>query len=172
MNDWWLVRHGKAEEARVAGLGGDRARRLTAEDEQRLRETLPGLRGLQVRPHRILSSPYPRAYPTAGLVARALLNSPEPEVCHPLDADQAVEPLWGACLPQGLSEGRNLMLAGHEPILSQLASTILVGEKVLLPIQVKKGGLVHLRVGVHSGQPKGFLLVLWSAVEIRRLCRE
>ena len=75
------MRHGKAEEARFEGLDGDRARRLTAEDEQRLRETLPGLRGLQVRPHRILSSPYPRAYPTACLVARALLNSPEPEVC-------------------------------------------------------------------------------------------
>ena len=81
------MRHGKAEEARVAGLDGDRARRLTAEDEQRLRETLPGLRGLQVRPHRILSSPYPRAYQTACIVARALLDSQEPEVYHSLGAD-------------------------------------------------------------------------------------
>ena len=112
----------------------------------------------------------PELIKTACIVARALLDLPEPEVCHPLGADQAVEPLWGACLPQGLSEGRNLMLVGHEPILSQLASMILVGEKDLLPIQVKKGGLVHLRVGVHSGQPKGFLLGLWSAGEIRRLC--
>ena len=55
------MRHGKAEEARFEGLDGDRARRLTAESKQRLRETLPGLRGLQVRPHRVLSSPYPRA---------------------------------------------------------------------------------------------------------------
>ena len=70
------MHHGKAEEARVAGLDGDRARRLTAENEQRLRETLPGLRGLQVRLHRILSSPYPRAYLIACIVARALLNSP------------------------------------------------------------------------------------------------
>ena len=166
------MRHGKTEEARDTGLDGDRARRLTAEGEQRLRETLLGLRGLQVRPHRILFSPYPRAYQTGCIVARALPDSPEPEVCHPLCADQAVEPLWDACLPQWLSECRNLMLVGHKPILSQLASMILVGEKDLLPIQVKKGGLVHLRVGVHSGQPKGFLLGLWSAGEIRRLCHE
>ena len=70
------MHHGKSEEARVAGPDGDRARRLTAENEQRLRETLPGLRGLQVRLHRILSSPYPRAYLIACIVARALLNSP------------------------------------------------------------------------------------------------
>ena len=72
MNDLWLMRYGKAEEARVAGLYGDRATRLTAEGQQRLTETLPGLRGLQV-------SPYPIAYQTACIVARALLDSPAPE---------------------------------------------------------------------------------------------
>jgi len=106
----------------------------------------------------VLSSPYPRAWRTAEILAEEA-GWPAPEACRALEADRASSDAVRE-LP---SHGRrsSLALVGHEPNLSELASLLLTGNESGATIEMKKGGVACL--GLAEGQPVGRCVLRWVA---------
>jgi phosphohistidine phosphatase len=101
----------------------DSKRPLTEKGVARLRRTARGLSRVVPTVGRMLSSPYPRAWQTAEILAEES-DWPPPEQCPELEAGRspadALELLAG-------SDGASLAVVGHEPLLSELASLLLTG---------------------------------------------
>src|SRR5262249_59652483 len=74
MDELYILRHGIAVEHGTPGIPDDE-RPLTPEGRRRMRQIARGLRRLDLRPDRIVTSPLPRASATAEIVAGVL----EPE---------------------------------------------------------------------------------------------
>ena len=71
MNELYILRHGIAVEPGTPGIPDDE-RPLTPKGEKRMREIARGLRRLDLKLDRIVTSPLPRARATAEIVADAL----------------------------------------------------------------------------------------------------
>src|ERR1700678_771905 len=71
MTDLFIVRHGIAVEPGTPGIADDE-RPLTPKGEKRMRQIARGLRKLDLKLDRIVSSPLPRARATAEIIADAL----------------------------------------------------------------------------------------------------
>ena len=74
MNRLIVVRHGIAVAQGTPGLEDDE-RPLTQKGEKRIRQIAKRLKTLQISPERIISSPLPRAWRTAELIADELGRS-------------------------------------------------------------------------------------------------
>lgn len=133
-----LVRHGIAEDAPPGGR--DRDRRLTPRGRSRMRQIAAGLRRLKLRPATIVTSPLPRAAETAVIVGEVLGCRSEPRALDPLATGTTPEIALRALRP--LAHDGPLMVVGHEPTLSGLASLILTGSADALAIDLRKGGVV------------------------------
>jgi phosphohistidine phosphatase len=118
-----LVRHAEAED-RALGTP-DPERRLVPAGRRAARVTGKALHALKVAPGRIVTSPYPRAYETAELVANAL--------SAPLAEDAAVLGVEAGDV-SGLIErhGEDLLLVGHDPDFSALVHA-LTGARISFP---------------------------------------
>jgi phosphohistidine phosphatase len=141
----WLLRHAEAE---PHGTRADAERRLTARGERQARAAGLALKKLGMRFEEILYSPKERARRTAELAAESFSAAQRNcmRECAPLaggfDAAQALE------LLPGTGSDARLLLVGHEPDLSRLASELSGGR-----IDLKKGGLAALRLeGGASGE--------------------
>lgn len=121
--DLILVRHGMAED-----LGGDvrrdADRRLTDEGRQRTRQAAAGLLTAACSPDVILSSPYVRARETADLLDQVLRSSGGVENMDKLAAGADSTAVIDAVARR--TEGA-VMLVGHMPDLSDIASVLLIG---------------------------------------------
>jgi phosphohistidine phosphatase len=139
--DLYVLRHGIAEE-RKAGVP-DRGRKLTPRGVRRMRKIAAALYAMGARVERILTSPYERAQGTASIVGKEL-GAPVTVVTHLRpngDARRVIDALGG------LRGGRGeLMIVGHEPMLSQIVSVLLTGSGAAA-VPLKKGGLCKLTVG-------------------------
>ena len=140
--DLYLVRHGLAESRAAYGGGDDPRRRLTEDGERRLRAVCHGLGRLGVEVDAQLSSSYARAWQTAEVLADEL-GWPAPE-----QLDALAPPVPAArCLEELVERGEAaLALVGHEPNLSELASLLLAGEERAVSIDLRKAGVVCLRL--------------------------
>ena len=118
-----LVRHAEAED-RALGTP-DPERHLVPAGRRAARATGKALLALKVDAARIVTSPYPRAYETAELLANAL--------AIPLAEDAALLGVEADDLP-GLIErhGEDLVLVGHDPDFSALVHA-LTGARVSFP---------------------------------------
>jgi len=130
----YLVRHGLAEPS--AG-SDDTARALTAKGRNRVAQIARGLRKLQAHPGLILTSPLRRAQETAVILARGLgsiglAELPElaPGAASAAEVRQALA---------GYHDLAELMLVGHLPDLSHLASYLLTGLDRSCELEFKKG---------------------------------
>lgn len=100
------------------------------------------MRKLGIHPDFILTSPYIRAHHTAKLTSKLLGRKK-------LKLFNALQP--GTPVPELIQEIKNqfncnsLMLVGHEPLLSTLASVLLTGSD-RLGIYLKKCGLCKLKI--------------------------
>jgi phosphohistidine phosphatase len=145
----YVLRHAIAEE----GAGKpDRERQLTDEGREKLARVLDHARNREVRPVRILTSPYPRALETARLAQTAL------GVANPLVETEKLVPY--ASLRELLDELREnadaetLMLVGHNPLLSDLLAG-LTGDASLV---MKKAALACLELAdPHARAPRATL---------------
>jgi len=137
--DIYLMRHGKAEDY---GPGGsDAARRLTKRGHEEIRAAARWMKSQELSFDLIAASPLARAQETAGIVAAVL-------------GQKTVES-WEVLVPGGNPDtvchaiGRypdtaSLLLVGHEPLLSALASRMVAGNEDA-GIVMTKGAVAKIR---------------------------
>jgi phosphohistidine phosphatase len=139
-----LVRHAEAED-RALGTP-DPERTLVAAGRRAARATGRALAALKVAPQCVVTSPYPRAYETAEIIAH--------ELGSPLTGDPA---LLGVDVDDlaGLVQrhGDELLLVGHEPDLSDLILAV-TGARVSFP---KAGAAAIEPIDGQRGELRWFL---------------
>ena len=141
MNQLYLLRHGLAVPYGTADIADD-DRPLTSKGEQRVRSVGRALKRLKVKLDRIVTSPLPRAYRTAEIVAEVLGKSDRIEVADELRAHQDA-----ASVQEWLKTRteERLMVVGHNPSLSQLLGRLVVGPDHPSIGDLHKAGLASLQ---------------------------
>lgn len=150
----YIVRHAIAEDTPKRG-GGDAQRALTSEGRKKMKEVAAGFVQLNTSVDAIFSSPLVRARQTADIVAGLLKK----EVNEMAELSPGHSPADVVQRLREKSKLENVMLVGHEPNCSQLASYLL-SETVKIEMQFKKGGICLIeseRLGPGDG------LLLWLA---------
>jgi len=165
MTELYVLRHGIAVLRETAEVP-DKARPLTPKGRKRMRQIGRGLRGLGVEPDRIISSPLPRAWETAEIVAEALGLSDRLETSEMLSDDRSAKSIRDWVLTR---EEPRLMIVGHNPGFSLLLSLLATGSTSTLRCDLKKGGLAAL-----SAQDGGRFGLDWIAppLLLRRLRKD
>jgi phosphohistidine phosphatase len=141
--------------AALSGPWADADRPLTAEGEQQAREAARGLACLQLGVQRIQSSPAERCHHTAQIVAETLaLPADQVDVSEALSI--------GTTLPRVVQELRHrtedtVLWVGHQPVLEQLTSLLLLGEGVL-PLQLLPAACLGIHCRFRDGEPHASLL--------------
>lgn len=140
-----LLRHGIAEDqSAVIGGGRDAARALTEEGRTKLRRIVRAWEALGLEFDLVFSSPYVRARQTAEIVLERLAGRAKLRF-----SEHLVPGGDGRALVEELGKVRpapeNVLLVGHEPQLSTLASLLLSGGPGC-SLTLKKGGLCRLAV--------------------------
>jgi phosphohistidine phosphatase len=162
MNRLYLLRHGIAVPYGTPGIEDD-DRPLTPKGEKRMREVACGLRKLDLKLDRIVSSPAPRALRTAEIVAAEL------DLKEHLETDDALRPGQTASSIRDWLQKRSedrLMIVGHDPAFSELVGLLATGEPRRSITELKKGG-----IAAFSANAEGSLQLHWLATPriIRRL---
>jgi phosphohistidine phosphatase len=133
----YIMRHGIAVARGTEGFSDDSKRPLSPEGKEKVRDIAKGLKRCGVKLDWIVSSPLVRAVETAEIVA-ATLNSNVP-----VDRSEALSPSGS---PEALiaflakqPSRRSVLVAGHEPDLSDVAAR-LIGAGRHAGLALKKGG--------------------------------
>ena len=147
----YLLRHGIAEDHAPSGSDADRA--LTAEGRRKLALVLERAAAGGVRPDAILTSPYVRAVQTAQAAADALNPKKELVKVTALTPEGTPEGVWDAL--RDYREMEQVLMAGHEPLLSQLTGFLL--NCPALQVEMKKAAMVALELNAWRGHPHGVL---------------
>ena len=152
------MRHAIAEERDATRWPVDALRPLTADGAERFRRAARGLRRIVPAVELVLASPYARAWQTGELLHEEA-GWPLPEQCPELAAHRTAADALDTLARHVTRE--SVVLVGHEPNLSLLASLLLAGDASAVPVEFKKGGVMALVV---PGAPApGSALLSWSA---------
>ncbi|HKP59200.1 MAG TPA: phosphohistidine phosphatase SixA [Polyangiales bacterium] len=160
----YLVRHGIAEDR--SATGRDEDRELTQVGMDNLQRGAAGLAWLEVKPDAIWSSPLRRARQTAEILRNAIAPGLElviePGLRSEADVEVALERL------QANATARALMLVGHEPNISALASALLTGDVSAARMPFKPGSVLALE---QTLPPSGRGTLRWfmTPEQLRRL---
>jgi phosphohistidine phosphatase len=132
----YVIRHAVAEDK--APGGDDNARALTASGKAKLRRAVRGLRALEIRFDRVLTSPWKRAAQTARLLAPLAGDAPV--------ATELLTRRPGADLLALLSERNDTAaVVGHEPWLGELVAWLAFGDtRFGDALVIKKSGVLWL----------------------------
>ena len=142
--DIFIFRHGIAVERGTKGFENDSERPLTPKGKRQLRKSAAAMRKMKLRFDLILSSPYERAKRTAEIVADELKLKKRLKFSDLLKYE--AEPVeLVAHLAELRPAPKTLLLVGHEPYLSRMASRLVSGEEDTA-MDLKKGGLCKLEV--------------------------
>lgn len=133
----YLLRHADAGDP-MTWLGDDAERPLSSKGRRQAKRLGGLLAGIKLRPDVILTSPKLRAADTAKIVGKAV--SVKPKKDDRLGASIELGDLAG--LLAGNQEARRVLLVGHDPDFSTLASS-LTGAA----IELKKGAIARIDVG-------------------------
>jgi phosphohistidine phosphatase len=147
----YILRHGIAEEAHGGMKDADRA--LTPEGVKKLQAVLRRARSAEVTPSIIVTSPYRRARETAQIAVEVLRGDPSLVESRALTPESSPEAVWEAVRAHKGAE--QLMLVGHEPLLSSVYAYLLGSPSV--QIDVKKGSVGRIDLDRLNGQPHGVL---------------
>jgi phosphohistidine phosphatase len=162
----YLLRHGIAANAQEPAPDGERP--LTDKGRKRMRKAARGLRRLGIDCDAILTSPLVRARQTADIVAAALGQEARLSVLDALQPNSSTDELLASLHDH--EHCGSLMLVGHEPLLSQLASVLLTAKKnAALDINLKKGGLCCIEVDDLPPRNPGILRFLLAPKHLRLL---
>jgi phosphohistidine phosphatase len=161
----YLVRHGIAEARPANGRDEDRA--LSHDGMQKMRRAAVGLSWLEVEPDLLWSSPLLRARQTAEIVrdtiAPALELATEPHLLPEADVDLVLQGLPRAA---GASA---LMLVGHEPSISALASALLTGSATGARLPFKPGSVIAIELTGFEPAGRGSLRWFMTTEQMGRL---
>lgn len=153
----YLLRHGIAENQKPGDLDSGRA--LTADGREKLACVLKAARRAGVTPSLILTSPYVRAVQTAEAAAVTLNFDGHVIQSKSFTPDSTPESAWQEIRDyQGESA---ILLASHEPLLSQLAAYLLGSPS--LRIDVKKASLIRIDLDGFRSVPAGVLRWMLTA---------
>jgi phosphohistidine phosphatase len=137
----YLVRHAIAEDS--ADYGDDSLRPLTEKGREKMKRIAASLKDLGAAPDLIVSSPYVRASQTAAILAKELKYKEELAYSDFLVPTGEPDVMIGEINEKYTVD--ELMLVGHEPSLSALASVLLAGN-ANITIDLKEGGVCCLSV--------------------------
>ncbi len=145
----YILRHAEAE-ARGPGVV-EAARKLTPDGKRELRAVLRLASAAGVDPEVILSSPWTRAQETA-LAAGEALGTEKVIETKSLLPDVLPSHIWSEI--RSLRPLKEIMVVGHEPHLSGLASFLL---EAPVAIDMKKAAIIRVDVQDREGPPRGVL---------------
>lgn len=139
-----LLRHAHAFERDIERWPDDTLRPLTPRGRSAEQRVGRLLRDLGLRPTLILSSPWKRAWQTAEIVAREAAPKVAPRACPAL----AMTPGSGALVRAIGAQDRKavVVLVGHEPWMSELASLLLSGRRETVQVDFPKSGVLGLEM--------------------------
>jgi phosphohistidine phosphatase len=152
-----IVRHAIAEGRDMTKWPDDRGRPLTEDGATRFRKTAKGLGTFTNHPDLVLSSPLTRAWQTAEILAEEA-GWPRPEELDALEPERRPEDIRSALQRHANTE--RVGVVGHEPNLSELASHLLAGKPDAVDIDLKKGAVIALDVGLFP--QAGEATLLWA----------
>lgn len=145
-----LLRHGTAEE--IPAGGSDSERKLTPEGREEVRRAIecacPAM-----APTLILSSPYARAVETAEIAAKVVGYAGNIVRTEALVPSASPHLVWQEI--RGRPDESQILLAGHEPLLSQLTAYLL--NCPALHVDMRKATLVRIDIDRLAGKPCGLL---------------
>jgi phosphohistidine phosphatase len=147
----YLLRHGIAEDLKAGASDADRA--LAADGRRKLENVLRRASAAAVAPSLILSSPLKRAWQTAQVASRLLRYQADIVRTPALEPGADAEAVWAEL--RAHKDEPQILLAGHEPLLSQLAAFLLASPA--LRVDVKKAALLRIDVEMTGRLPKGVL---------------
>lgn len=160
----YLMRHGIAQDG---GNGDDFHRPLTDKGAKRVRNAVKGMRGLGLEFDALISSPLVRARQTADIAARLLHQEGGVHELASLAPATPVEKLL-ADLAQW-QDRKNLLLVGHQPLLSDTIASLIGGKAGALHIDFKKSGLCRIEIETPPRSGTGTLRWLLTAKLLRQL---
>jgi phosphohistidine phosphatase len=147
----YILRHGIAESGKPGGNDSDRA--LTSEGKKKLREILQVAQNAGVSPTLIISSPYRRALESAQVAVDELGYKDKVLETNALIPSSDPKSVWEE-IRVHKSESE-LMVVGHEPLLSTLTGYLLAAPS--LSIDLKKGAIVRIDIDGFGALPSGVL---------------
>jgi phosphohistidine phosphatase len=147
----YLFRHGIAEDA-PAGRP-DSSRALTAEGRERSAAVARMARNAGVMPSLIASSPYVRAVQTAEVAAKEFGYADDLLRLPSLVPHGNPEAVWADI--RELRDESAVLLAGHEPLLANLAAYLLNAPGLI--VDMKKSAMVRIDVAGLGPAPRGVL---------------
>lgn len=143
----YLLRHGVAGQRGDPRYPNDGDRPLTKKGRKKLRAQLAGLEAFNVRPNVVVTSPLARARQTAEVVVEGL------GIASRLVVDNRLAPGASTAgvieILANYPDHAQVMLVGHEPDFSQIASELSGGSG---DIWLRKGGLIRVDLDAISGQ--------------------
>jgi len=161
----YLVRHAIAAE-RGEDWPDDDKRPLTERGIARFKESVAGLKWLDVVVDEIFSSPLVRAKQTADLLAAGLSGKPAVKILDALSPGHTPNSVLAQLART--ARRRRIMIVGHEPDLGELAAH-LIGAGRALPF--KKGGACRIDVESLISRRAGALHWFVQPKMLRRLGR-
>ena len=162
----YILRHATAEEAASSG-DDDGARKLTDRSKEKMRGAAAGLRAMGLKFDAILTSPLVRAAETAEIVSAAYENTPPPQVLPALATGVTATDAVAAL--RAFSKHDNVMIVGHEPQLSAVASIMLTGAGDVAHLKLKTGGCIAIDLPTRFERGGGELRWMLTHKQLRTM---
>jgi len=160
----YLMRHGLAEEP--TPKGDDAARKLTEQGAEKIRKAAAGMNASGLVLKSILTSPITRAMETAQIVADEM-SGPKPRTIAELSTGASPAGVLEALSKPRLPE--SVLVVGHEPTLSRVASLLLTESSEALSIRLKQGGVIALEFPDRIGKGAAQLRWMMTQRQLRQL---
>ena len=136
----YIMRHGLAEEP--TPKGDDSARKLTEKGADKIRKAAAGMRASGPRVQHDSHQPRRRARPQTAEIVAGELGGPKPKPMPELSTGASPANALEALGKQRLPE--SVLVVGHEPTLSRMASLMLTDSSESVGIRLKQGGVIAL----------------------------
>ncbi|MGH7813227.1 MAG: phosphohistidine phosphatase SixA [Candidatus Binataceae bacterium] len=161
----YVLRHATAEDASAAGADG--ARRLTADSTEKMREAAQGMRAMELKFDLILTSPLARAAETAEIVAEAYGNAPAPQVLPALGTGAPAASVVAEL--RAYAKFESVLIVGHEPQLSAIASIALAGSPDAAHLRLKTGACIAIDLPARFERGGGELRWMLTNRQLRKM---
>jgi phosphohistidine phosphatase len=162
----YFMRHGIAADR--DDTDDDAKRALTAKGVKRMQKAARGVKSLALTFDRILTSPYERARQTARIIGQVLKLDESVEEIDALCPGHSAQELLSVL--GAYADTKNILLVGHEPLLSEAVSFLLSSETGV-EIRLKKGGLCCLKVNDVPPRQSAELDWMLTPKQLRLLAR-